>query len=80
MLFENDTHIVLKHNSHSTYVDRSIGTMNCGVYAKLYLKETFFTIWNIEQIGYGEIMKWEGRQNVKKDKILNDCKNIGIIF
>lgn len=75
VLFENEEHIVLKHNSHASYCGRATGSSTCTAYAKLYRKVDLLT----DKTGYnrnllsgdGGILQWEGR--ISKPKILSDC-------
>lgn len=79
VLFENATHVVLKHNAHAEYCDRVVGSKNCPAYAALYAKETLINP-NSRAMLYGEgyERRWEGR--ISKKYILNSCKELGVFF
>lgn len=82
VLFENQTHIVLKHNSHATYVDRMSGTRCCQAYAALYRKSDL--AFDAKQsnrnllLGYGALLHWTGR--ISRARILAECNEMGIDF
>lgn len=82
ILFENNTHIILKHRAHSEYCGRATGTLNCESYAELYLKSDFEENGVPSSLtgfmGKRALIRWEGR--LSKKKILSDCNHIGIIF
>lgn len=83
VLFENETHIVLKHGSHAEYCGRFSGVQTCNAYAALYLKSDL-------QEGkgdrnstlrgglFGYLKRWEGRIN--KALVLEDCARMGVVF
>lgn len=82
VLFENQTHIVFKHNSHASYVDRMRGSCTCQAYAALYRKSDLAL--DSRQynrnlfLGGGDLARWEGR--ISSARILADCKAMGIVF
>lgn len=82
VLFENDTHIVLKHGSHPSYVDRMAGTQTCRAYAALYRKADLSPDGadggRTLRTGCGEIKKWEGR--IAKSRIIAECHALRIEF
>ncbi len=73
VLFENDSHIVMRHNGHSSYCGRMLGTKYCGTYASLYHKKT-----DQRGIGQGALKTWKGRIN--KRYILQDCMALDVYF
>jgi len=81
-LFENDDHIVLKHNSHASYAGRFYDTGACKAYARLYRKSDLTP----DEKGYsqnlyngnGWLHQWDGR--ISKKKVLEECKEMGVIF
>lgn len=77
VLFENDTHIVLKHSSHSEYMGRFSGVATCRAYAMLVEKTSFSNDRDV-LYGFGGIKRWEGRINPKT--VLADCAALGIVF
>lgn len=81
VLFENDTHIVLKHHSHAEYCGRAYGTQTCGAYAKLYEKKAFED--QCRDFLYAGMFtaclkEWKGRINLKR--VREDCKTLGVEF
>jgi hypothetical protein len=81
ILFENDTHIVLKHNAHAEYCGRGSGTQNCEAYASLYCKAAFDLTYRhcrVTLYGDGALLRWMGR--ISKAKVLAECKTIGVTF
>lgn len=87
ILFESATHIIMKHHSHSEYVDRSSGVACCGTYARLYRKADIkpATYRSGAVGGWGSIMhdtphllEWTGRISLKR--VIDDCRAIGVEF
>lgn len=81
VLFESETHIILRHYAHASYCGRMYGSKNCEAYAALYLKADFATarpndrIW---MLGSGHLKQWAGR--LSRARVLDDCKDMGISF
>ena len=70
LVFENDTHIVFKHGSHSSYINRMVGSRNCEVYHVLYSKDV--DVKSLEK-GSGFIKQWYGRMTTSKlEQLLKD--------
>ncbi len=79
VLFANATHIVLKHRSHSEWVDRVVGVKTCTAYAQLHHRDTLIA--GMDKYGglFVKPMKvWTGRINRKQ--VLADCAMLGIVF
>ena len=80
-MFENETHIVLRHYSHAEYCGRWVGSKTCESYAKLHTKEEIAQ--QRLHNGHGGIFmpwvkEWRGRINPKR--VLADCKDLGVEF
>lgn len=82
LVFENETHVVLHHGAHASYVDRCTLVVNCPAYSALYEKSKFDNSGRYNealQLGYGFKHQWMGRTN--KKKIRADCHMIfGVEF
>lgn len=82
VLFENVTHIVLKHASHGDYCGRFSGVQTCQSYAALYLKsllqEPPGTYNQSLRTGFGYLERWEGR--ISMARVLADCAAMGVHF
>lgn len=78
VLLENETHIVLKHNSHSAWCGRFSGHGTCGAYAHLYAKETLLTGRRNLAYGEGALKCWEGR--IALSRVRFDCEALGVNF
>jgi len=84
ILLENDTHIVLKHESHAEYINRFDGNSTCAAYAVLYLKSDIEAnpdgLW--AGLGLDKIpvlKRWCGGR-IAASRVRNDCAADGIIF
>jgi len=81
ILLENDTHILLKHGAHASYVGRVSGVVTCPAYACLYLKSIFAIDSLSITRGQGEIKQWGGEGGrLSLKKIRRDCEAFGVIF
>lgn len=83
ILFENDTHVVLRHSGHSEYIGGFTGTSYCPTYAELYEKRHLLLengALDLGAIKYGnkEIRKWTGR--LSKKQIIEDCAQMNVHF
>jgi hypothetical protein len=83
VLFENDTHIVLKHNSHASYCGRFYDNTACRALAKLYLKSTLLhtdASGGTPHLGQGsgELKRWDGRSSLRE--VFEECRQMGVSF
>lgn len=59
VVWENDTHILMLHRGHTSYVDRCVGSRRCKTWRALYHKAALEIDQNLFY-GRGYIKKWEG--------------------
>lgn len=82
VLFENPDYIVLKHNSHASYIGRFSDNAACRAYAALFRKADLVPDASGNNrnlaIGSNAMKRWEGR--IAKSKLLDDCRAMGIMF
>ena len=81
VLFENDDYIVLKHNSHSSYSGRYLGSGTCGSYAVLFRKADVDANWHDFRYGsprLAALKQWSGR--ISPSRVRAECSELGIVF
>jgi hypothetical protein len=79
VMFENDTHIVLKHRSHAEYTGRFSGTQTCESFAKLYEKKVLKDHLNRTGGMFAPYIKeWKGR--IYPQRVKAECKDLGVEF
>lgn len=79
VIFANKTHIVLKHRSHSEWVDRGSGSATCTSYARLYRRNELVKA--LDDTGawrLAPIKEWTGR--ISPRRVREECAALGVQF